>query len=587
MANLKQHSDKRKALMKKELIIIPAISVIAVLAFGAQYIMRSSSTAETTVAALEHNTFASLSGFKADTVVVYKILSKDAEPIEAQGIVDKFGFLNIPIPEGLNKLTSDLAYDFSIRDKDQTLSLSLRQNEKTGLFSIYGQGDDSFANIEITAAGENIKTRTDWAGLFEETGIQLGFNKKNRTNEVQVAFFNANIASDAGDYRSPALIKIASSLGPIGMGSSSGGGVGDAHNDAIRLNYIEPMQKMVEQISAVAMQQVFIIGSFFDAKDQLEVQRLHQTLRAEAVKDYHPSEQMCRIGSYVRSLATNERKAIYDHIALSDILMETFTSRHGGSSENGSKGYLQNRVEQFKTTYCDPNDNKQGLILLCEHDEGIGAKDINRRNKDIDFQRTVDFFSTLDVDFTDGQLSEAETDIIALGRNLYWPDSFDFFTSNRINENPTDYQKARQLIALSNLAQNSYAKIISMKARAPEQPEDVIPGWAHMKTMMRSFGMSDDAIEMMIGERPGYNAQMEILTKKMYQNPDFYTNLYAKPTNVDRVITSLSAISLMQQRDMHEASMRREMLLSGMIENELITDSESIQGSILEIKNQR
>jgi hypothetical protein len=47
---------------------------------------------------------------------------------------------------------------------------------------------------------------------------------------------------------------------------------------------------MTEQLSAVAMQQMEIIGTFLDAKQQLETQRLFQEMAAQAQKDYTPSE---------------------------------------------------------------------------------------------------------------------------------------------------------------------------------------------------------------------------------------------------------------------------------------------------------
>ena len=55
----------------------------------------------------------------------------------------------------------------------------------------------------------------------------------------------------------------------------------------------------------------------------------------------------------------------------------------------------------------------------------------------------------------------------------------------------------------------------------------------------------------------------------MYQSPNFYTNLYEKPTNVRRISTSMEAIKLMQTRDQFELSLRKEMLLSMMLEQEI------------------
>jgi hypothetical protein len=94
-------------------------------------------------------------------------------------------------------------------------------------------------------------------------------------------------------------------------------------------------------------------------------------------------------------------------------------------------------------------------------------------------------------------------------------------------------------------------------------------GWAHIKTMRREFGLSDDDIVAVMGEKPSYYAQMDALTKKIYQSPNFYTNLYDSTTNIDRINATLDAISLMQQRDHYKTMLRQEMLTSSMLQTEL------------------
>ena len=59
---------------------------------------------------------------------------------------------------------------------------------------------------------------------------------------------------------------------------------------------------------------------------------------------------------------------------------------------------------------------------------------------------------------------------------------------------------------------------------------------------------------------------MEILTKKIYQNPDFYTNLYDKPANVERKGVALQAIGLMQKFDLFKSNLRSEASLSVLLE---------------------
>ena len=66
----------------------------------------------------------------------------------------------------------------------------------------------------------------------------------------------------------------------------------------------------------------------------------------------------------------------------------------------------------------------------------------------------------------------------------------------------------------------------------------------------------------MIGLRPSYYAQLELLAKKIYQNPDFYANLYDKPANVKRKRVALQAIELMLDRAIYESQIRQEMAAS-------------------------
>lgn len=99
-----------------------------------------------------------------------------------------------------------------------------------------------------------------------------------------------------------------------------------------------------------------------------------------------------------------------------------------------------------------------------------------------------------------------------------------------------------------------------------------------MKAFIRELGlpgMTDAEIHAYLGERPSYYAQMEVLTKKIYESPNFYTNLYDKPENVDRIGAAIDAIGLMSMRDRFDSSLRREMLTGLLVEDALQTHIES------------
>ena len=69
---------------------------------------------------------------------------------------------------------------------------------------------------------------------------------------------------------------------------------------------------------------------------------------------------------------------------------------------------------------------------------------------------------------------------------------------------------------------------------------------------------------------------MEVLTKKLYQNPSFYTELYDKPANVERKRVALQAIDLMQKRDIYQSLLRSESILSLMLETDVMAEQDSI-----------
>lgn len=362
---------------------------------------------------------------------------------------------------------------------------------------------------------------------------------------------------------------------------------------------------MTEQLTAVLMEHTFIMGLFMDAKMQLETQREYQAAIAEAHRDYHPSDTMCRVGSFVKSVAASEARAAFNKEAMNAALNETYLNSKNRSASQGYALDIQQRLQQFREKYCNPRDNNDGLNAMCDHDQrynayavpgdaiptGTGVPSMagailpipipgmpppphpyQRMNKDIDYPRTADFPLTLDVDFTDATLTEDEEDILALARNLYWHEAGEPAPESPLAmERGHRYVDQRSNLAMQNVAHNTFLEIASMKSRS-NPAFGANSGGNFMKSLLREFGMQDPEIHQLLGEYPSYYAQMEILTKKMFQNPDFYTNLYDKPANVERIGASLAAIQLMQQRDFLDSRQRMEMLNSLILENALDKD---------------
>jgi hypothetical protein len=352
-------------------------------------------------------------------------------------------------------------------------------------------------------------------------------------------------------------------------------------------NYIlKALMMMTEQLSAGAMQQMQIIGSFMDAQNQLETQMLFQRLAARAHKDYQPSIELCEIGTTARALAAADRRGEFNSIVMARRMQDRQLTNMNSIAADGTFSDIRSRINIFRSTFCDINDNNRdqgapqtGLEIFCNNNSGPA----DRVNNDVDFTRTAYLPLTVDVRFDDGVVQNDETDILALAMNLYANNAMNPIPINFITvppnygstplvqprNDPTVLLDVRAVTAKRSVAHNSFANLVAMKSAS-----GVIPAAAaardpypFMASILNQLGVTNDAeIEEIIGLHPSYYAQMEVLTKKMYQRPEFYTNLYGKPANVQRVSAAMRAIGLMQNMDMFESRLRSEAALSVLLE---------------------
>ncbi len=336
--------------------------------------------------------------------------------------------------------------------------------------------------------------------------------------------------------------------------------------------YLLPaFMQMGMQLSAVGTEQVMAIGMFIDAKEQMETQRLLQKLHAKANKKYHISVGMCEFGSRVRSLVASERKGEMSSLILSERSLDRFLGNKDTGASGGEKDDIAIRLNAFQETYCDPANNNGGLAYICPNNIASANPDEARKsrfNKDIDYQRTIQDPWTIDFNLTTGgEASEGDEDVIALSNNLYGYNSFNRAdyeklknTGWKTNELQKAYLDMRAAVAKTKVAENSYNAIVALKAEGTSGSKDFIEAY------LRELGVPSTEVEELLGENPSYNAQMEILTKKAYQSPVFYTNLYDKPANVERKGVAIQAISLIQKFDLLKSYLRTEASLSILLE---------------------
>lgn len=583
------------------------------------------------------------------TEISYSV-SSDGQVLDYGTVKTKDSSLKISLSEE-SKSAEDLQYQISLMN-DQTeakaLDMIMELDKSKNNLRVKGVGLPEFSELSVNkATGVDEKISSDWAGLISSE-VDIA-----NSPFMQLALQNSGIDADFNPFGDARI--------EVFFGDSSADG-----RPKVRSLYTQALFDMVEELTVAMALQTEIIGTYFDATNLIRTNRKHQELRARAHKDYHPSEQMCRVGTFVRSVAHSERKSEIAKHTLNRYLMNLYLATPNNSAELGARVFEDARLKEYEKEYCDPRDFGGAAAAICDPTGTLPNPD--EQNRDIDFAQTVAGKLTLDIDFLNvttpaagagtppdpaAGLTDDEEAVIAMAKNLYFRNVFErsgeddreetapsVFTYldplARITQIP--HFDSRSFAAKMNVAHNSFINIIGMKTAAPEgQPTDpsrsatnpvppplgsgspldnalpfgvaegtqseptvtnraAVPvlaedtGWAHMKAMLLEFGITDengsgdttDEIDLILGERPSYYAQMEVLTKKIYQNPNFFTNLYDKPANVARIGVSLDAIELMSQRDRFDSLLRQEMLSSVLLEEALAPHVEEINANIFE-----
>ena len=396
-----------------------------------------------------------------------------------------------------------------------------------------------------------------------------------------------------------------------------------------KTQFLPAMADMATQMSSVAMQYTQAIGMFLDAQNQMDTQRLFRKLQFEAHRDYKPSQDYCWFGTNVRSLVATENLAQYNSLALSQMAMARQLGSSNVAGSTGVDGDYKARWEQFVRTYCDPRDNNRqvagtGLDLACDRNglapgTDAGAEDKQRMNRDIDYTRLIEEPRTLNIDMVDttldvtaepldtmivGPIEEPrdEEDVIALSKNLYGHKVLSRELSRVVMGGSSAkklYIALRSVAAKRGVAQASFNAIVGLKSSGTAHEKMPLANtFAHpavalglpatvgagvlatkhsgrfMASIVQELLPADPAgvgvnIFDLIGYSPSYYSQLEFLTKRIYQNPDFYANLYDTPANVTRKKVAMRAIELMIDRAIYESQLRREMSVSVLLSSKL------------------
>ncbi len=327
----------------------------------------------------------------------------------------------------------------------------------------------------------------------------------------------------------------------------------------------------------------------------IDGQNMNQTLLALQKQTTHSlqtetvSNQICRFGTMARSLAGSDDKsrvvqsALVTEMQHRQLMVKNMNSGNAEQANRqlGRSADKAGRLAQLKSTFCDPSDSNAAWAGICK------ATSDAQYNRDIDVTRSFAIPLTLDIDFSGTAAGTKPTadeqNIFALSSNLYANDlglnigksDFEIMKNEGSKSADSRVEKLldfRSMVAKRSVAQNSFAALAGMKAAGANGSA------TYMKEILKELGLTTAKdLTAAIGDNPSYNAQMEILTRKLYQSPAFYANLMESPTNVGRQQTSMEGVGLMQDRDIYESLRRSEMLLSSLLEIYVMREQDAVK----------
>lgn len=332
------------------------------------------------------------------------------------------------------------------------------------------------------------------------------------------------------------------------------------------------MQKLTDTVRNAIMVNAMSFGMAMDGQNLMNSMRALEESNVETAKNYAPSESICKFGTLSRSLALSERKSRVAQTALAEKSQDRQLGHKNFASQDGSQGDLNARMARFKENFCDPADFASAMTAVCSASVGKSA----RQNNDVNFTRAVDAKKTIKVDFTDSTLTDDEEDVMALATNLYAHQVFDRINVTELartnaEDSQSSYLNQRSIVAKRSVAENSFNVLVGQKSEGTDASR------IYLLEVLKKLGLSATDAQKYVGTKPSYDVQMEVLTKKIYQDPAFYANLMDGPANVNRQLAALQSFGLMQRRDIYETILRSEMLLSVVLEMEISKYQTSLQ----------
>lgn len=294
--------------------------------------------------------------------------------------------------------------------------------------------------------------------------------------------------------------------------------------------------------------------------------------QAENALTYQANPQVCGVATGVRSLAEAGSKS-------QDVVAETMMASVDRrlaidvpAGKSPQEADTDTRRDVFTKRFCNPDAWGGAMRSICKK-----AGDL--MDRDIAYRDTVDAPWTLNIrpDYASKarrEWTEDEVAVDALRTNLFGHQLFPRPTKAEFENRDVQigYMNQRALEAKRNVAQYSFDTLVGQKAAGSPAAKE----W--LEASLTKLGLQmDDETRAKIKDEPSYYAIMEVLTKRMYQDPNFYANLLQPGPQVAQTQASLQAVGLMQMRDVYESMLRSELILSLIVEMELAEQQEVVQ----------
>ncbi len=316
-------------------------------------------------------------------------------------------------------------------------------------------------------------------------------------------------------------------------------------------DFVAPaLKKKTQQISQNDQQESNAQGAIVDATLANEQAIDVGVTQAETAIDYAAHPFIGQMATYARGLALSSERMRQSQLLRGDAGTAELLAASGTLTAKGGGAVEDWRLKNLKDIYIDPDQQGGYLRKLVQGSDRV--------NRDLDVARSLLGRQTLDINFEDTTLTDDERDFLALKENLASSTAMDTSRMRDLAANDamlTDVPELLSMTARRSIIDRTINTMAGMRARGSDvsAPE--------MQALLRQLGYGDDAPEMKdVAGQASYEAHMDILTRRVFQNPNMYVNLIANPVALRRILVAQNAVRNMQQFDMYATTTRSEDL---------------------------